>query len=493
MLKQESTQSESKSDKEWDYNMSSWQADTDPNRRIRQAVVVIHGIGEQRPMDTLRSFVDAVLANRPDHKIKYRSKPDAMNNSLETRCLQAPSDRGDYLPLTDFYEYYWAHHMEGSKYAHVLNWLITLLLRRPKVIPDALKSVYYISWGLILFAVILIGSGFVSASTGSTSFFEELKHQKLLFSSGLLTLITQWIGSYFILGYVADAARYLSPTPENIEARNKIRSEGIKLLSNLHASGKYNRIVIVGHSLGSVIGYDIIRNLWLDLRKPSIPYPQKQNELKQFKNNVTKLETSQGMPVDIEAFQQCQHRLWQEFRLVGIPWLVTDFITLGSPLAHAEILMADNPSDLKRKHDEYEYPCCPPSMEDQMYYHQHYQFTKGPERGMRSVFIPHHGAPFSCTRWTNLYFPYHNIIFGDLIGGPLNHVFGKGIRDVPLIASTKNYLDSTLISHTRYWNNGDKTDKNSSIEKLRNALRLDFLRGKSSKIKPGFVNETISN
>ena len=29
--------------------------------RITQAVVIIHGIGEQRPMDTLRSFVDAVL------------------------------------------------------------------------------------------------------------------------------------------------------------------------------------------------------------------------------------------------------------------------------------------------------------------------------------------------------------------------------------------------------------------------------------------------
>ena len=34
------------------------------NRGPRQAVVLIHGIGEQRPMATLRAFVDA-LVERP--------------------------------------------------------------------------------------------------------------------------------------------------------------------------------------------------------------------------------------------------------------------------------------------------------------------------------------------------------------------------------------------------------------------------------------------
>ena len=38
---------------------------------MKQAVVVIHGIGEQRPMDTLRGFVEAMggtitAANRTD-------------------------------------------------------------------------------------------------------------------------------------------------------------------------------------------------------------------------------------------------------------------------------------------------------------------------------------------------------------------------------------------------------------------------------------------
>ena len=76
------------------------QAVTADDRRLRQAVVVIHGIGEQRPMDTLRGFANAVLSDNPAADPKYRSKPDAMSELLETRCLQAPGTR--QRPLTDF-------------------------------------------------------------------------------------------------------------------------------------------------------------------------------------------------------------------------------------------------------------------------------------------------------------------------------------------------------------------------------------------------------
>ena len=106
-------------------------------------------------------------------------------------------------------------------------------------------------------------------------FFRASWSKKWFFTSGLATLIVQWIGAHIVLGYVADAARYLAPEPANIEARNNIRSEGIHLLRTLHATGKYHRIVVVGHSLVSVLGYDIIRNLWVDLRKPQNPKPQK--------------------------------------------------------------------------------------------------------------------------------------------------------------------------------------------------------------------------
>ncbi|WP_420208240.1 hypothetical protein [Candidatus Electronema sp. JC] len=100
--------------------------------QLRQAVVVIHGVGEQRPMETLRSFVKAVLPSTLESaQKKYRSKPDQMSESFELRCLQAPNDRESRRPITDFYEYYWAHHMRDSKYSSVLSWLAGLLVRSP--------------------------------------------------------------------------------------------------------------------------------------------------------------------------------------------------------------------------------------------------------------------------------------------------------------------------------------------------------------------------
>lgn len=60
---------------------------------------------------------------------------------------------------------------------------------------------------------------------------------------------------------IFDAARYLNAAPANIAERHAIRRDGIALLKKLHdpASG-YDQIVIVGHSLGSVIGYDMLKH-----------------------------------------------------------------------------------------------------------------------------------------------------------------------------------------------------------------------------------------
>ena len=90
-------------------------------RGITQAVIVIHGIGEQKPMDTLRGFVDAVLP-KPKKGEKYFSKPDRMSESFELRKLQ---DRDQ--PRTRFFEYYWAYKVEGTDISHVLNWIKTSL------------------------------------------------------------------------------------------------------------------------------------------------------------------------------------------------------------------------------------------------------------------------------------------------------------------------------------------------------------------------------
>ena len=452
------------------------------SRKVRQAVVVIHGVGEQRPMDTLRGFVEAVLDPDPRSKRKYRSKPDAMNELLETRCLQAPRNQGAGRPLTDFYEYYWARHMEGSTYGHVLGWAWELLRRRPSSVPGALRPAYYAIW-FLLAAALAFALGIVDLSLFRFIPIPAWSTGLLTGLSGLASLVLPILLKKVVLGVVADAARYLSPTPGNIAARNTIRAEGLKLLRALHASGKYTRIVIVGHSLGSVIGYDIIRNLWTDLRKPDPPNPGKQPELKGFGKEAEKVNADPG-PAGVEAYRQAQHRLWAENVGVGVPWLVTDFVTLGAPLAHGQLLMARTPEEFAATKEQYEYPCCPPVLDEPLAYEQHYDIgtEQGPIR--RSVRLLHHGAPFAPTRWTNIYFPYHRLIFGDMIGGPLGPVFGRGVRDVAATPAD-GFLSRTVCCHTQYWDEGGAggTPKSgtSALKALGVALGLDFLKGKHSR------------
>ena len=64
---------------------------------VQQAVLLIHGIGEQKPMDTLRRFVDAVWVKNTDIQNEFAvrnagtlvwSKPDTVSDRI-LRALAA--------------------------------------------------------------------------------------------------------------------------------------------------------------------------------------------------------------------------------------------------------------------------------------------------------------------------------------------------------------------------------------------------------------------
>jgi hypothetical protein len=81
---------------------------------MKQAVVLIHGIGEQVPMDTLRGFVEAVWTSdsslrRPRVPAQAWSKPDAISGDFELRRLTTAQNRDG--KRTDLFEFYWAHLM----------------------------------------------------------------------------------------------------------------------------------------------------------------------------------------------------------------------------------------------------------------------------------------------------------------------------------------------------------------------------------------------
>ncbi len=92
----------------------------------KTAVVVIHGVGEQRPMGTVSSFTQFFAGNF------FRSKPDPQSILFDLRRLstfvddpknppekkvvdKATAILAMYPASTVFYEFYWAFHYRETK------------------------------------------------------------------------------------------------------------------------------------------------------------------------------------------------------------------------------------------------------------------------------------------------------------------------------------------------------------------------------------------
>jgi hypothetical protein len=264
---------------------------------------------------------------------------------------------------------------------------------------------------------------------------------------------------------VGDAARYLNPAPSNNQVRQRIRSAGVTLLQKLHERG-YERIVIVGHSLGSVIGYDVLTHAWAQYYRAHETRDPAHTALEDLE------EAARGD--DAEAYRKKQAQYAVELQRNGNPWRVTDFVTLGSPLAHAAVLLARNSKDLKQRQADRELPTCPPVLETQKQDGdkiQRFSFPlswEDPYGHSKQIRVPHHAAVFGPVRWTNLYFPAYFVIWGDVISGPVAPAFGVGVEDIPV--STR--IRAGFISHTLYWKLPPCQRTAPHVEKLRRAVRL---------------------
>jgi hypothetical protein len=403
----------------------------------RQAVVFIHGIGEQRPMDTLRGAMGASDVG------EFWNKPDRFSTGYELRRFTAGSTRS--RPITDFFELYWAYHFDAGRLGSTLGWAGRLLVRRPfwrhdrplRVAMGVLQVGVLALLAVVLFLFVrVVRADGLSEAVG--------------WVGGTTTTalaVVNLVAGYVVTRVLADAARYLTPTPENIEARNAIRNEGVQLLRALHDSGAYERIVVVGHSLGSVIGLDVLRICFDELRHPDPALPKPNAEAEAFNEEAALLPSTPTRQAT-ERFQQAQRRLWREMRARGSHWLVTDFVTLGSPLAHAPLLLDGKRASLSDRQREGEYPTCPPSRPP--FYPLQSTLADGSKR---TGLMPDHSAVFAVTTWSNAWFPVGGG-FGDPVGGPLVPVFGSGIRDVPVRLDSRrrhHWRELFLLAHTTYF------------------------------------------
>src|SRR3954463_7516809 len=87
----------------------------------RQAVLIIHGVGQQKPMETLYDFLDNICHEiyRKEH---FWSRPDSVSGNYDLRQIVTIDESSG--TRTDFFELYWAHLMEGTRLGSVWSWIL---------------------------------------------------------------------------------------------------------------------------------------------------------------------------------------------------------------------------------------------------------------------------------------------------------------------------------------------------------------------------------
>ena len=116
----------------------------------RTAVLVFHGIGDQRPMETMLGVVNAVLGEPEEPGAIGRwIKPYVGKDGffdLKSVSTKAVGDEGRRY---DFFELYWADQMSGTRLVAVLLWLCDLAKRDRKSLPADAVWIWYAVVGLM--------------------------------------------------------------------------------------------------------------------------------------------------------------------------------------------------------------------------------------------------------------------------------------------------------------------------------------------------------
>jgi hypothetical protein len=262
-----------------------------------------------------------------------------------------------------------------------------------------------------------------------------------------------------VVPYFGDVARYVQASPENIAQRAAVRERGVKLLRALHdvdESGvpikdrkpNYGRVILVGHSLGSIIAYDILLEFWAQAGPLRTPISGDIAErVADIERVLTDGVARPRDPAWLANFRHLQKELMKAMRAASEPFRITDFVTVGSPLTHAEFLVTSNLLRFRQLIENRLLSLCPP-----------YPYEQGRDRIVyeakdddgKTVRHFHHAAPFAAVRWTNIFDKRRLILFGDLISGPLRENFGEGIAD-RRVRIEKPGLLKRFFTHTKYW------------------------------------------
>lgn len=246
----------------------------------RRAFLVIHGIGEQNPFETLDSFARGLIrdfqekgiAFTAEHHISERTRAGG-GRWTENWVRLKSADGTDWI---DLHEYYWAYLTEEKigldaiwRWARQTLQGAARFFKENKKLQErfearGLRRRYgagtrnikcLLTLMLIASPLFFLGRMLVQASQVIPPLWAALRELQ-----GWLRQKTRLL----IVGYVGDVAIYTTMDEKSryYALRQHVLAESQALLEELLASEEdYDQVIVAGHSLGSVIAYDTLNRL----------------------------------------------------------------------------------------------------------------------------------------------------------------------------------------------------------------------------------------
>ncbi len=257
-------------------------------------------------------------------------------------------------------------------------------------------------------------------------------------TGGLPAALTLVLLAYWLRHWIGDVARYLDHSAANAEESNRLRKDAADFLWDICTDTRYgyDDIVLVAHSQGGFVAYDALTSVWQRWAADhDIDFEEGVaiDDVDRLAGADSRTEIEWGAAVD-ELFDALRQR--------SVPWKVSHFVTLGSPIGHAAGLLANGPADLRSMADDRSVSVCPPVLHGEPPSVAYRAAT-----GRRF----HHTSVFAAVKWTNV------VYANDLLGGPVTgDGLGSGARNIVLGDGETSFSPTVLdfairFPHDAYW------------------------------------------
>jgi hypothetical protein len=237
--------------------------------------VVIHGIGEQNPFETLDSFTRGLVRYlkskvqfKLEHRIAERKGADG-SDWVESFVRLSPPQGDDWI---DIHEYYWAYLTEEKiSPSEVLEWVVQTLEGTIRFYDENqdLRQRYETRPGRPRFRLRKVVRVL-------RWIYPLIRVARFLVPHWIrLRAVREWVerrATWILVGYIGDIAIYttMDQKSRHYEIRQRILKESQALLEAILAEAPEDaQVIVAGHSLGSVIAYDTLNRLNIKANLPA--------------------------------------------------------------------------------------------------------------------------------------------------------------------------------------------------------------------------------